>query len=294
MSPLAFGRRGNTNAPTATGPNIIYLMADDQCAYSVGCYGNKDVQTPNMDKIGTDGLIFDNHYDTTAICMASRANVMTGKYEYKTGCNFAHGKMHADVWDQSYPVLLRQAGYLTAFAGKFGFEVDGKGLCEDDFDFWGGAPGQSKYETADNASMAKYAGQYPHSTRSYGAFGQDVIKSAVAQKKSFCLSISFKAPHRPVSPDPSFDHVYKGKTFKKPDNFGRAYGTHFSKQSKTDRQYERFESWGYKDDYDTTMAGYYQLVYAIDVAVGMIRDEVERQGLADNTVIIYTSDNGYI
>jgi len=275
-------------------PNIIFLLADDQCTYSVGCYGNKDVKTPQMDRLGNDGVIFDNHYDTTAICMASRANVMTGKYEYKTGCNFDHGDMKTDVWNKSYPVLLRNSGYLTAFAGKFGFEVDGKGLCEDDFDVWGGGPGQTHFQTAKNKSMAAYAKKYPHSTLSYGAFGQDVIKRAVKEDKPFCLSISYKAPHRPVQPDPKFDDVYAGKKFTKPGNFGREHATHLAEQSKKGRQYTRFSEWKYDTDYDNVMAKYNQLVYAIDVSIGMIRDELQRQGVADNTVIIYTSDNGYI
>ena len=275
-------------------PNIIFLLSDDQCSYSVGCYGNKDVETPQMDQLGHDGVIFGNHYDTTSICMASRANIMTGMYEYRTGCNFSHGDMKADVWEASYPVLLRQNGYLTAFAGKFGFLVEGKGLCESDFDVWGGGPGQTSYETAKNKSMAKYAKQYPHSTLSYGAFGQDVIKQAVQEDKPFCLSISFKAPHRPVTPDPLFDHVYAGKTFTKPGNFGRDCGEHLAEQSKQGRQYTRFTEWHYDTDYDGVMGEYNQLVYAIDVAIGMIRAELDRQGIADNTVIIYTSDNGYI
>lgn len=275
-------------------PNIIYLMADDQNTLSVGCYGNSEVSTPNMDKLGNDGVIFDRHYNTTSICMASRASVMTGMYEYKTGTNFSHGDMKPEVWNKSYPVLLRESGYLTAFAGKFGFEVEGKGLCEDDFDFWGGAPGQSSYVTANNKSMRDYAEGYPHSTLSYGAFGQHVIKESVKQNKPFSLSISFKAPHRPVDPDPKFDAVYEGKTFIKPENFGRVYGEHLSEQSKAGRQYNRFTEWNYDTDYDAVMAKYYQLVYAIDVAVGMIREELEKQGISDNTVIIYTSDNGYI
>ena len=275
-------------------PNIIYLMADDQCTYSVGCYGNKDVKTPQMDKLGRDGLIFDNHYDTTSICMASRANVFTGMYEYKTGCNFTHGNMKADVWSRSYPVLMRKAGYFTAFAGKFGISVESKGLCESDFDMWGGGPGQTTYKTAGNKSMAKYADKYPHSTLSYGAFGQDVIKEATKRKKPFCLSISFKAPHRPVSPDPKFDNVYAGKTFTKPANYGRKYAAHFAEQSKKGRQYERFSSWNYDKNYDGVMAKYYQQIYAIDVSIGMIRAELDAQGVADNTVIIYTSDNGFL
>jgi arylsulfatase A-like enzyme len=275
-------------------PNIIFLLADDQNTYSVGCYGNKDVKTPQMDRLGRDGVIFDNHYDTSSICMASRGNVMTGMYEYKTGCNFSHGDMKPEVWNRSYPVLLRKSGYLTAFAGKFGFKVDGKGLCEDDFDVWGGGPGQTHYETAKNKSMAKYAKKYPHSTLSYGAFGQDVIKRAVKEDKPFCLSISYKAPHRPVSPDPKFDDVYAGKKFTKPGNFGRKHADHLAEQSKKGRQYTRFSEWKYDTDYDGVMAKYNQLVYAIDVSIGMIREELGRQGIADNTVIIYTSDNGYI
>ena len=279
---------------SASPPNIIFLFADDQCTYSVGCYGNKDVQTPNMDRLARDGMIFDRHYNTTAICMASRATVFTGMYEYKTGCNFGHGNMHADVWAKSYPVLLREAGYLTAFAGKFGIVVEGKGLCEDDFDFWGGGPGQTNYATAKNTSMRKYAEKYPHSTLSYGAFGQDVIRESVKQKKPFCLSISFKAPHKPATPDPRFNEVYAGKKFTRPANFGRQFGEHLSPQSKSGRQYARFTDWKYDTDYDGEMAKYHQQVYGIDVAVGMIRDELKAQGVADNTVVIYTSDNGYI
>ena len=152
-------------------PNIIFLFADDQNTLSVGCYGNPEVQTPHMDGLARDGMTFDRHYNTTAICMGSRTNVMTGMYEYKTGTNFQHGNMKPEIWQKSYPILLRKAGYFTAFAGKFGFEVEGKGFnCASDFDMWGGGPGQTFYETAKNESMAKYAKEYPHSTLSYGAF----------------------------------------------------------------------------------------------------------------------------
>ena len=74
-------------------PNIIFLLADDQCTYSMGCYGTPNVKTPNMDSLARDGMTFDSHYDTTAICMASRVNIMTGMFEYKTGCNFDHGPL---------------------------------------------------------------------------------------------------------------------------------------------------------------------------------------------------------
>jgi len=143
-------------------PNIVFLFADDQATYSMGCYGTPGAKTPNLDQLARDGMVFDRHYDTTAICMASRVNVMTGLYEYKAGCNFDSGNLLDTNWQNSYPMQLRKAGYQTAFAGKFGFTVcakpDGKGkLPESDFDRWGGGPGQTSYQTSKNASMREYA-----------------------------------------------------------------------------------------------------------------------------------------
>ena len=284
---------------SGTRPNIIFLLADDQCTYSMGCYGTPDVQTPNLDRLADEGIVFDNHYDTTAICMASRASVLTGKLEYRTGCNFEHGHLVREHWLKSYPVLLRKAGYMTAFAGKIGIEVseepDGKGrLPEEDFDRWGAGPGQTHYETRKNPSIARYGDEYPHSTLAYGAFGRDFVRDATEKNRPFCLSISFKAPHRPDTPDPRFDDVYAGKTFTKPENYGREHGEHFSEQSRQGRQYERFNSWRYDLEYDAVMGRYHQQVYGIDVAVGMIREALEKYGVTDNTVIIYTSDNGFL
>lgn len=277
-----------------TRPNLIFLLADDQNTLSIGCYGNDEVQTPNMDQLGQDGIVFDKHYNTTAICMGSRANVFTGLYEYRHGCNFLHGDMKPQTWAQSYPILLRKNGYLTAFAGKFGLKIQGLGLPEKDFDTWGGGPGQTEYKTARNPSIAHYAKKYPHATLAYGAFGQDFIRTAAKSEKPFCLSISFKAPHRPTTPDPRFKDLYKDKTFQKPANYGRKLGEHLAPQSKAGRQYVRFHEWEYDDNYDEVMATYYRQVHGIDVALGMIRKELEKQGLQENTVIIYTSDNGFI
>ena len=279
-------------------PNVVFLLTDDQTTYSLQCYGNPDVKTRHIDQLASEGLVFDNHYNTTAICMASRANIMTGMFEYKTGCNFEHGPLLKTHWEKSYPVLLRKAGYATAFAGKFGFEVADKPwakgiLPEGDFDRWGGGPGQTHFETIKNKSMASYAKKYPHSSRAYGAFGRDFIQDCAKQNKPFCLSISFKAPHRPVSPDPVDDAVYQGKTFLRPDNYGREYGEHFSRQSRQGRQYERFKSWDYDKDYDGVMAKYHQQIYAVDAAVGMIREALKKHGVEENTVVIFTSDNGF-
>ncbi|NRB27200.1 MAG: sulfatase [Roseibacillus sp.] len=280
-------------------PNIVFLLSDDQCTYSMGCYGNGEVKTPHLDALAKDGMAFDCHYVSTAICMGSRANIMTGKFEFRHGCNFEHGALHGSHWANSYPILLKKGGYLTAMAGKIGFVVTKrpgkKGLLpEKDFDKWGAGPGQTHYQTARNKSMAAYAGEYPHSSRSYGAFGADFISEAVKAGKPFCLSISFKAPHKPATPDPLDEAIYADKTFTRPGNFGREYGLHFARQSRRGRQYERFYGWNYADNYDEVMATYHQQVYAVDVATGMIRAALKRHGVAGNTVVIFTSDNGFL
>ena len=287
-------------------PNIIFFFADDQAYDTLGCYGNPDVKTPNIDRLGDRGVVFDRHYNTTAICMASRATVMTGLYEYKSGTNFNHGPMWRKTWEQSYPMLLRKAGYRTGFGGKFGFAVSDEpggratenkyeNLPMGDFDYWVGGIGQTNYETEKNKYLARFADKYPHSTRAYGAAGQEFIRESANSDQPFCLTIFFKAPHRPVQPDPIFDDVYADTTFRKLPNYGREAGKHLAEQSKMGRQYPRFKSWGYdtEEGYQQAMRLYNQQIYGIDYAVGMIVEELERQGVADNTVIIYSSDNGF-
>lgn len=286
---IAFG----VQAAAPGRPNIIYLMADDQAAMAVGCYGNQDIHTPNLDTLAQDGVRFANHYDTTSICMASRCSVMTGLYEYRHGCNFGHGDLEARFMAKSYPVLLRQAGYFTGFAGKIGFVLRGEEFeaLGPLFDQWAGGPGQTFYPTEKNAGIAKYAVQYPHCSRAYGAWALDFFKAAKASGKPFCMSISFKAPHMPYTPDPIDMKLYAGRKFTRPPNFGVENGKHLSAQVHTSRAATAYREW--VNDFDDTVAKYYALVTGVDVAVGMIREGLKREGLDQNTVIIYTSDNGY-
>ncbi len=276
-----------------TRPNIIFLLADDLAAGAVGYSGNKDVITPNIDKLARDGVRFINHYDTTSICMASRCTMLTGLYEYRHGCNFSHGDLERRFIEKSYPVQLRQSGYFTGLAGKIGFVLQDEKFeaFEPLFDQWAGGPGQTLYETEKNKGIAQYAAQYPHSSRAYGAWAQDFLKTAKQHGKPFCMSVSFKAPHMPYTPDPIDMKLYEGKTFKRPTNYGVEKGMHLSPQVQTSRAATGYREW--VKDFDGTAAKYYALITGVDAAVGMIREELARQGLDKNTVIIFTSDNGY-
>ena len=277
-------------------PNIVFLLTDDQTDVATGCYGNKQVKTPNIDRLAAEGILFANHYNTTSICMASRSSILTGMYEYKHGCNFMHGDLRGAFFEKSYPLLLRKAGYFTGFAGKIGFVIDGKPFAEFQrhFDVWAGGPGQTRYQTARNAGIARYAKTYPHSSRAYAAWAADFFKAAKTSGKPFCMSISFKAPHLPFTPDPAFDDVYRGKTYRKPANYGKKNARHLAPQSKTGRQFNSYRFWtNSEESYQEAIRRYNQLIYGVDVAVGMIRRSLEAQGFAKNTVIIFTSDNGY-
>ncbi len=288
-----------------TRPNIIFLLTDDQRFDALGCMGNSEIKTPRIDEIAAKGMVFTDYYNTTAICMASRASIMTGMYEFKTGCNFQHGPMTRDIFDGSYPVLLREAGYFTGFAGKFGFGVVLSGsksnsdwhsktrMPMDQFDWWRGWPGQGNYTTAENEYMAEYANEYPHVSGALGAAAVDFLRESVNQDKPFCLSVSFKAPHNPVRPDPRYDQIYQGNTFTIPCNYGIEAADHLPEQSKSGRQFIKLGKRWYPGKYDEAVARYYQLIYGVDVAVGMILDELSALDLDDKTILIFTSDNGY-
>lgn len=287
-------------------PNILFLLTDDQAYWTTGHNGHPLARTPEMDRLAAEGLVLDRHYDASPICMASRATIATGLYEYRTGTNFEHGQMPPELFDRSYHVLLRQAGYFTGFIGKFGFGV-GDSSCPrcphfynedsllpgDRFDWWRGQPGQSSYVTARNPNMAYLAERFPHLTRANGCVAGEFLDAAQKSGRPFCLSVSFKAPHGPLTPDPVFDDLYAGAEFPKPENYGEAGAAHLAPHIRTGRQWFQFEQTYGPRAFSETYRKYFQLIHGADVAIGMIRRALAERGLAESTVIVFTSDNGF-
>lgn len=297
------GGQAASEAPESAGerPNIIFLLADDLRWDSLGHLNDFGVQTPRLDSLAEQGVRFTKSYNTTAICQASRASYMTGLYEFTTGTNFAHGGMDFATWEDSYPHRLKKAGYFTGFAGKFGFYVstpEGKKGNADtvrpSFDWWAGWMDQGNYEITSNPDATEWFKRYgdrkEHTTYALGMLAQDFIREAVKKDQPFNLSVSFKAPHGPFALDERYTDVYRGRTFGRPENYGVDEGS--PKQARSGRPFvKKGKEW--LEDYDKTMYKYHTLMLGLDAAVGMILDELDRQGIADNTIILFAADNGY-
>ena len=271
-------------------PNYVFLLTDDQRYDDLGCTGNTVIRTPNIDALASRGVLFRNSFITSSICMASRASYFTGRVERSHACNFYYRNLSAESWAQSYPVLLRRAGYRTGFIGKFGVEVDGalKGLPTADFDRFDGFAGQGQYFPQGKPG--------PHLDRVMGDQAVGFLQGAAVADKPFCLSVSFKAPHVPLEPDPAFADLYREAEPFLPHGVP---GTELAGLPPTYREaawYARLEwqTWFSRAEKRREFIRQrYRLIAGVDAAVGRIVAELERLSLTRNTVIVFGSDNGY-
>lgn len=271
-------------------PNIIFLLTDDQRWDAMGCAGNPIIRTPNMDKLADDGIRFSNAFVTTSICSASRASIFTGLYTRRHGISAFRADLSESVLKQTYPVLLRQAGYRVGFVGKYGF---GRNLPAENFDYCYGILGQPKYEHTDQD------GNFKHMTQIMGERSIEFLRTC-SKDQPFCLSVSFKAPHvqdkdpRQFIYDPVYEDLYKDVNIPVPETAANRYFEalpDFLQDSEARRRWQmRFST---PEKYQKSVKGYYRLVTGVDVVIGRIRDELRRLNLDDNTVIILTSDNGF-
>jgi arylsulfatase A-like enzyme len=276
-------------SPTAGRPNLVFLLSDDQRFDTLGCAGNRIIRTPNLDALARDGVRFRNAFVTTPICAASRASYFTGLYERTHRYTFNTPPIQAKHLANSYPVRLRQAGYRTGFIGKFGVTVP-KGDEAQMFD---------SFVPLDRTPYFKK--QPDGSTR----FLEDLAGDCAVEfldgcrpGQPFCLSISFNAPHAEDN-DPKqylwpqrLDGLYRDVTFPVPKSmllFPRL--PEFLKNTESRVRFD----WRFNEPakYQEMVRGYYRMITAVDEVVGRIRGELERRGLAKNTVVLFASDNGY-
>ncbi|MDC0273765.1 MAG: sulfatase [Planctomycetaceae bacterium] len=306
-------------------PNIVFIFSDDHAAQSISCYGSRINQTPNLDRIGNGGTVFENCFCTNSICGPSRAVILTGKHSHVNG--FVRNGNRFDGSQQTFPKLLRKAGYQTAIVGKWHLGTDPTG-----FDYWHVLKGQGPYYNPpmiENGEQVKHTG---YTTDIITDITLDWLKEKRDDDKPFMLMFQHKAPHRNWQPGPKHLTMYDDVTIPEPptlfdDYIGRGTAAKTQDMSieKTMTRYdlkldpprgltpEQLESWnaayGPKNKafeeanlkgkdlirwkYQRYIKDYLRCVASVDDNVGRVLDYLDETGLAKNTIVIYSSDQGF-
>ncbi len=272
-------------------PNILFILTDDQRFDALGCAGHPILKTPNLDRIAARGVRFRNAFVTTPICAASRASILTGRYERTHKFTFGTPPIATPFCLTSYPFLLRRAGYRTGLIGKFGVAV-AKGHAAKLFDLLVpiGYPYQRKQKS----------GEVRHIDQIATDRAIDFLKTQPA-RQPFCLSISFNSPHAedgklanlypwPKTVDGLYDDVRIPPPPLVDEKYFQAEPAFLRKAMNRIRWYWQFDT---PEKYTKNVRAYYRMISGIDHEIGRLLAELERLGLLDNTIILFMGDNGY-
>jgi len=267
-------------------PNIVIFLTDDLGYGDLGCYGNPIIKSPNIDKLASEGIRFTDMHSAGTVCSPSRASLLTGRHPYRLGFYYIlGGGAHLTADEVTLPTLLKQRGYETFFAGKWHLtRFDRPQLNQPDpkdhgFDHW--------FATVVNAfdGPESPAGFYRNG-HPVGELNDwycnvivdeaiDWIQNRDGQSKPFFMEICTHGPHTPINPPKEYVKVYETEEVEKLENT-IAYG-----------QVPRPEK-----DIEPLKQEYYGTVTQIDEAFGRLMVMLDEQDLRDNTMIIFTSDNG--
>jgi hypothetical protein len=267
--------------------NILILYADDWRYDTLGIAGNAVVQTPHLDQLARDGVRFTRACVTTAICGVSRASLFTGQWMSRHG-NTAFQAFHTP-WDETYPGVLRKNGYYVGHVGKW---HNGQ-FPADKFDFGRAYSGTHWITEPDGIRI--------HVTQKNE---NDALEFLLTRPtgQPFCLTLAFFATHaedkNPLQylPQPGSMSLYQGVHVPVPVNatdesFHRlpAFIANEANESRV-RWHWRFDT---PEKFQTMMKNYYRLATEVDSTCQRVLDELKKQGLLDNTLVIFTGDNGY-
>jgi len=285
-------------AGAATKPNILFIMSDDHAAHALSAYGSRLNQTPNLDRIARDGMLFKNCFVNNSICTPSRAAILTGKYSHKNGVTVFNR------FDGAQPHLakyLQQAGYQTAMVGKWHLFSEPTG-----FDYWNVLPGQGLYNDPVMIEMGK--------TNKLKGYASDLIADISIEwlkkrdpSKPFCLMSQPKAPHREWTPPAKYTNLFAGLDLPLPDTFDDDYRGRSRALPEATMRMEHLRKTDLKAPvpaglspeqekrwrYQRYIKDYLRCIASMDENVGRILDYLDQSGLATNTIVIYTSDQGF-
>lgn len=265
--------------------NILLLYADDWRHDTLGVAGNPVVKTPTLDQLASEGVRFTENCVTTAICGVSRATLLTGQWMSRHGCRGF--KMFKTPMAETYPVLLRKNGYFVGHVGKW---HNGK-IPAKEFDFSTAYHGRHWYEVD---------GKKVHVTQRNENDSMEFLNKR-PKGQPFCLTVNFFATHAEdhhkdqFLPQPQSMKLYENVTIPVPENateesWKRLPKFFNQKNEGRNRWHWRFDS---PEKYQWMMKNYYRLATEVDVTCGRILAKLKKQGVLENTLVIFTTDNGY-
>ncbi|NIB38601.1 sulfatase [Pseudomaricurvus alkylphenolicus] len=271
-------------------PNIVFILADDHRWDFLGAMGHPFVETPNIDRIAKEGVLFENAFVTSSLCSPSRASFLTGQYPEQHGV-----KNNFTPWDNAnitYFEYLKQAGYHTAFIGKWHMpgaipRLRGMDLFVT-FDHMGGQGAYYNTPYIVNGKALK-AGETPvPGAKVNGYITDDLTNFAMQyvednQDKPFALYLSHKAVHLSMQPDEEAAGRYDDQEIRLPSEAD-------SWLALADGNFKHF-LWSSLEE---KIKDYAETATAMDQQIGRLMDKLDELGLAENTLLIYAADNGYM
>ena len=312
-------------AESSERPNILFIMSDDHGYQALSCYGSKLINTPHLDRIAKEGMRFDRCFVTNSICGPSRAVVLTGKYGHLNG--FVRNGQTFNGQQMTLPKYLRQAGYNTAIVGKWHL-----GSTPTGFDYYHILRGQGPYYNpvmSTSNGVVKHTG---YTTDIITEEALSWLREDRDADKPFLLMYQHKAPHRNWMPGPDYLSMYDDVELPEPETLfddysGRTSPAHDQDMTikKTLTHYDlkltpprglnkqQLKAWnaayGPKNEafrqanlsgkdlvrwkYQRYAKDYLRCVASMDDNVGRVLDYLDESGLAENTIVIYTSDQGW-
>jgi arylsulfatase A-like enzyme len=285
-------------------PNILFIMSDDHAAHAISAYGSAINETPNIDRLAQEGARFDNCFCTNSICAPSRAVILTGRHSHLNGVLTLADDL--DGRQETFPKHLQAAGYQTAIFGKWhlghGGHADPTG-----FDHWAILPGHGLYHNTNYWIDGELTSTTGYVTDQVTDMAIDWI-SRRDPSRPFMALVHHKAPHRPWEPDDAHAGLYEDIDIPTPPTFDDDYANRSnaarnatmrieSDLKATDLKLavpdgltpEEEKHWKYQ----RYIKDYLRCVASIDDNMGKLLDFLDAEGLTENTIVVYTSDQGF-
>ena len=278
--------------PATKQPNVVFIISDQHNANALGCYGNKEVSTPNLDKLAGKGVVFQNAFCQTGQCVPSRYSIWTGRYARSTG-TYSNGTGQ-NPGENTVGDLFKKAGYKTATIGKHHMQMNPANQNHG-FDLVLNPNGHKKpfnplpVEEVSPGRSEVGESPLPNEEHTCGLVSTNAIRFIRENRDNpFVLWCSFQGPHTPITPSAPWSRQYDPEKLTLPPNHHSVdeqmpgVGGLIRKSGKYSKEIYHLQ----------TLAFYYGLVSQIDYNIGLVMEELDKLGLTENTIIVYTADHG--